>query len=287
MDQKLEGLVNGVDREARKFASFDDYLAAQEKPEWQKPADGAVENSAPTSSAKVDGTDASSKAPSVAPATEKPKDVRRQAMEQPNYIPNGLKSEPLAHPVAPVVTEAPGGDTWRVLEAQIVTTKYELHQVEWDKDKLTYLSSPATVQEITPDWWKDIYLGGIEYARALESPEAIVNGMNVYQERIEKLNRAIQGMRGVLEEKLHGVSSERREKLLSKNAKFKENQTTKAATKMKAERKPAEVKGVGIKLADATAGAMKSMRGDKLIKFLTENGACDEATIAYVRKVWA
>jgi len=301
MDQKLEALVNEVDQKARKYASFDDFLEAQdkEKPEWEKATSAAavVESSPSTTSAKEDATVESanpSNAEAVTPPTRKPQDVdpRRKAMESPSYIQSGLKSETLAHPVAPQVEGIEGQDPWKKIEAQVINTRYELHQVEWDKDKLTYLSAPATVQENDPEWWREIYLGGVEYARALETPEAIVTGMNTYQERIEKLNRAIQGMRGVLEEKLHGVSSERREKLLAKNSRFKANQNTAAATRMKTERKTGETKaatpkGNGIKLAKAMAEMSKNMRGDKLIAYLKEQNLCDDVTVEYVQKAWA
>lgn len=297
MDQKLDDLVNGIDREARKFASFAEFQQAQEKgeTEWQKPAVAAEENSSSSPSEKVAETVVSSEPSSVEPVSEpSAEEIQKQrtrealdkAWERDQKLPR-----PQAADVVVTDVEAP---PYKVLEAQIVTTRMQLHTVKLgdvtqkDPDVLQYVNETTQVRENDPEWWRDVYMGGQAYANALGGCEAIVDGINVYQERIEKLQRAIQGMRGVLDEKLHGETSETRKRLNAKASGFRVARNKESAARMKVERVEKPKAGNGIKMADATAAAMPHLRGEKLLKFLEKNGITpDSATIEHVGKKWS
>lgn len=316
MDQKgLESLVNEVDLKARKFSSFDDFLKSQKdgNTEWSKPVEGAVDNSSSSQDKVVAETVESPKPTSAAPATspiESEKTEAELAEERRKYlefrqreIAEGFKSESLAHPVAPNVT-SPEPSAGKVLEAQIVTTKYELHSVEWDKDlqgqpiRLAYLSDDVKVRTEDPEWHKEVYLGGQAYARAVRdigdpkrAGDRIVDLMNVYQERIERCQVAIQGMRGELEQVLHGETSENRVRLNERAAGWRKAKNQDAKERIKAERAPAKPKGgIGIKFATAFAEMFKMKPGqktvDKLIAQCHENNAIDEMTIEHINKTW-
>lgn len=297
MDQKLSDLVNKVDREARQFASFDDYLSSKsEDAKCEKAAENVVENSSPTTSEKAAGTVASSSNSSVAPViVNNPQpDPRRGAMARSNYIADGHKTPPV-HPIAEVVVPPTDLPPSQVLEAQIVETRYSIQSVEWDKDRIAFASEETKARRIgdDPDWWRDVYLGGQEYARALDTGERIVDALNMYQERIEKLQRAIQGMRSVLEDKLKDESAENRKRLSEKSANWRASRNQEAAQRMKAERKPSpkvekpKINTAAIKLADTMAGMNQKLRGESLLAALKGmNVDIDDSVVQHVARKW-
>ena len=192
----------------------------------------------------------------------------------------------------------------KILEAQIITTKYELHSVEMDTDRqgqplrLAYLSDDVKVRTEDPEWHREVYLSGKAYAEAIRdngdskrAGDRVVDLMNVYQERIERCQVAIQAMRGVLEQVLHGETSERRTALNERASGWRKAKNQDAKERIKAERGPAKPKtGVGIKFATAFAEMLKMKPGpktvEKLIAQCRENNAIDDATIEHINKTW-
>lgn len=298
MDKKLEDLVDGVDRAARNYATFADFQKAQEEKggtEWQKPVDGAVENSSSSSPEKVGETAESSPSPSVEAASE-PVDAEkptRKTREILNKVYNGT-TERLAHPMAPNVTSTdepagklPGRYVF-VPDPQETKTRMVIHKSPWDGETLLHAQEETEIRTSDPEWLQQALLMGQEAARKVGSdPERIADEViNRYYERIEIFQKAIQGARGVLENALIGKSLETQNRVRAKASGQRSARNEQAASRMKKEREPKPKAGVGIKLADETAKLMPKMRGDKLIKFLKEEGLCDDLTIKYVNEKW-
>lgn len=316
-----------MDRAARKYASFNEFLTAQKAGEtgtWQKPASDVVENSSSDTNEKVGETVESTPSPSAEPASvdtanqertladaiadfnaaeasktpeQKKEDARKLAMLNANYIANGSKSEQLSHPTAPNVTAEGDPNAPATPESvRSVETTVSIQRVDWmDGEVLTYVHEEAKLRDENPDWWRDVYLGGRELGIALGDPEKIAAQIREYYVRQEKLTRAIQGLRGVLEEKLHGTTTETRARIINKTSIAHKTHLEKAAQKdakadMKAD-KPVKIKtGIGIKLATSYAEMFKMKPGPKTVAKLLaqckENNVLDDATIAHINTTW-
>lgn len=297
MDQKLSDLITQVEGEARKFASFDDYLASKDKPEteWQKPASDVVVNSSNDESTKVDETVESSAPSSAAVVTPPTKEEHPHSRTTPEYIANGSRTEP-AHPVIPTVVlgeEPPSGPA---KEIPMVKTELVLSApINWDGQTLRSVDEVATQVPAgeEPDWWRKVYLGFREEGlETLKTPEAIIDRIHVLTEECDRRRRAIQGLRSALDDVLKGENSEVRARHIGNlDMDYRARRNKQAADRMKADRGSAAPKakatksGIGIKDADTFATALM-LRGDKLKDQIQKIGKLDEATAKYIDEKW-
>ncbi len=302
MDQKLTELVNKVESESRAFASFDDYLASkgEESPECPKPASDAAENSPSEPSEKVDETGDSSEPSSAEAVTVPTEKAHPHSKLTPEYIANGLKTEPV-HPVAIPILPEPPPDTEYIEHIPVVLTKLELTDpVNWDGQTLRSVEEVISriPEKDEPEWWREVYLAGRELAvKVLKDPDSIVDRINILTEEIERRKRAIHGLRSGLDDALKSESSETRKKVIgSLDMDYRNRKNKKPADRMKAERKASDKPkltivakpGIGIKFADTMAMGM-GLRGEALIDVVRKAQKLDDATLKHIEecmKLW-
>lgn len=296
MDQKLSDLVNKVESEARAFATFDEYLESKEaEPAWQKPADGAADESSSVLNVKVDVTVASSPAPNAETVTSPTSEQHPHVKLTPEYIANGHKVEP-AHPIA-VVLDVPIPDQSEHLEAAplVMNTVVITDPIEWDGKPKRFLEDIATAIKPgeEPDWYGKIFSMQRADGEKLTAEE-IVERIHELEEGIQKFKVAQRGLRSALEDKLKEENSAVRTKMIGKlDMDYRARRNAKAAERMKSERTPkAKANGAapkagagGIKFADAMATGM-GLRGDALIDCVEKAGKLDEATANHIRTKW-
>ena len=295
MDQKLSELVDKVEGEARKFATFDEYLESKEmETECQKPASDAGDNSSSVESAKVDAPVESSQPTSAETVTAPTKEEHPHLRLTPEYIANGHKVEP-AHPIAvvvvtevPVVVDPP-------TEVPVVVNRIDISAVNWADGK-TLRSLEDIAQAVKPgeepESWRKIFLLTRDAGEKL-TLEEIVDRIHELEDGIQKFKQAQRGYRSALEDKLKIANSETRTKMVGELDKdYRARRNAKAAERMKSERGATAPKanaapkaGAGIKLADQYAQGL-GLRGDALCDFLQKAGKLDEATAAHVRTKW-
>jgi len=287
-NDRLENLVNEVERESRQFATFDDYLNSQnQETECRKDASDAVENSSSRPSEKAAEMDESSKPSSAEPVTELTEEEKAAAhaeylKNQAVYIEKGAKTEPLAHPVAPNVTaEEPPVKVAQ--EAPITTTRLEVHGVDWAGAHSSYVSEVTEVDTSEPDWWKGVFFAGKKFALETADLSEVIKHYHTLEEAIKKIKRSQQGLRAGLEEKLHGATSEQRAKLKDLDKDYRQVTNQKSAARMKVERAEKPKVNPNFKLVD-TMNEVMGLDQDEILAQLEAKGKLDAETKNYVSK---
>lgn len=287
-NDRLGDLVNSIEQESRQFATFEEFLANQKKEQTcQKGASDVAVNSSSDSNGKAVETGASSEPSSAVPvseptAEEKEAERLRLLEERRVEIERGLKTEQLAHPVAPNVT-APEPNTGSVQMAQTVTTRLEVKDVEWAGAHQQYISEVSEVDTTEPDWWKQVFHAGKKFAMDCATlEEAIVHNAKL-EEAIKKIRCSQQGLRAGLAERTRGANNETKAKVAKGLEGYKLNQNAKSAERMKTERAPKAKVPDGMKLADTMATVM-GMDAEEIIMELLDKGKLTPEVRAYVAK---
>jgi len=239
MEQKdrLEELVNEVDREAQQFGSFDDFLATKSKDgdgdEWKRFAGDAEVSSSEKSSEKVAETDESPKTSSVEPASQPAKPKEETWWKEAPYtnLP-APPSDPAAHPVAPNVTaEAPPYQPPDSIPDY--KTLLSVETVVWPGGAETkHLSETQEVR--APESLNNVYINGRNFAVTAATIDEVIKKFHDIDEAISKLRNHQQGIKAGLVEKLYSTKDRARIKELDKDWTVAQNQ--KVAERIKSER---------------------------------------------------
>lgn len=274
--------LDHIDEELRQedFASLEEYLAAKEQRKTCRTANAAVVPSLPTSGPVADGTNGSNASTGAADVI----DVRRQWASRPDYILNGLKTEPLAHPIPDAPNVELTAEGAAISEAVEYETKLEIHNHPLVG---SYVVETQQVVE-KGDWWKETFLGGRHWALEAQPIESIVAKIHELDDAIKKIKAFQQGTRSGLEDRLKGATTAERAKLRDADKKYrspKKTETSDAPKTRKAKEPTARSseagKTKGMKVADALGGGMGYTNAEILEK-LRSTHMLDEATEIYV-----
>lgn len=289
MEQKdpLEELVNSVESEASKFASFDDYLASS-KEEPCSPANAEVNSSKIENGSEVQGpdvsnpsSDASVASESVPPIQAERIDPRKLEMGKPGYIQNGLKTEPLAPvvPLPPDVSqiEPPNSE---VKIAPEVRTVLELQNHPMFG---MHFTEHQEIRKDEPDWWKTVWYSGQDFCTSSADPKDIIVFIHDVHDKMDQLKCLLGSLRAGLTTRLQRENAPRRAELLEYDKKYRSGKTQQSAERLKSEKgpKPSTKKTKGMHAVDSF---MTMYTLEETMEKLKEFNLLDELTELYATK---